>query len=724
MPDVLDRRAGCRRFQNTPYLPFLETLRASFQIDDGASVLLIREKLHQGIHALEPMLAGFLPYLEELLGLPTQGEALIPLHPHLKQWKTFEALRAVTAAESQRRPQVIVIEDLHWLDKTSEDYLAFLVDSLVGMPVLLLTTYRPGYVVRWAAKTSYTQIALDRLTRPEVEDLLRALLGTDARLDPLKQLLHERTEGNPFFLEESVRMLVESQAVVGEPGAYRPAGPVQTIQVPATVQAVLAARIDRLPEEEKQLLQTAAVIGKQVPLALLQAVADQPEGSLQRGLARLQTAEFLYDMGVLPRVQYAFTHALTHEVAYGSLLHERRRSLHARVIDAIETVYADRLADWHDQLAHHVVRGEVWSKAPAYFRQDPGRAFSGLDALPWWRGEHERAVASCQRDLGVAAEYKNFAFQVGMQFLLGQAYHALGDYPRAIDVLKRNVVSLDGDLLRESFHLPAPASVLSRAWLAWCLAECGEFSEGLAVAEEAVETAGSVGHLYGLIVARFSLGILSLQQGELPQAIGVLERGLTVSQTEKLPQLFPLLAVPLGAAYALDGRLTEAIPLLEEAVERAAAMHCMGTQARRLAWLGEVYLLAGGAEDALAYAHRALDLARVHREQGQVAWSLWLLGKLHAQQDPPVVERATPYYRQALTLAADLRMCPLLARGHLDRGLLCTRIGQLEQARADLSAAVDLLQTMEMARWLPQAQAALGRKGGGENTGRSDPALC
>ncbi len=698
--------------QNTPYLPIVEILRASFQVEEGDTPLQIREKLRQGIHSLDLTLATFLPYLEALCGLPTEDAAIAPLHPHIKQWKTFEALWALTVAGSQRRPHVVVVEDLHWLDKTSEDYLSFLVESLAGIPLLLLTTHRPGYAVGWAAKTYYTQIALDRLTPPEVEELLRVLLGTDIRLDPLKQLLHERTEGNPFFLEESVRMLIDTQAVVGEPGAYRPARPAQTMQVPATVQAVLAARIDRLPEEEKQLLQTAAVIGRQVPLALLQAVAGHPEESLQHRLARLQAAEFLYDIGMLPQVQYAFTHALTHEVAYGSLLHERRRSLHAKTIDAIETVYADRLAEWHDQLAHHVVRGEVWRKAPAYFRPDPMRAFSGLETLPWWRGEHERAAAAFQRDLGVAAEYKNFGFQVVSQFLLGQAYHAMGDYPRAIDILKRNVISLEGDMLLEPFHLPAPVAVLSRAWLAWCLAECGEFEEGRAVAEEAVETAESAGHLYGLIVARFGLGMLSLQQGELPQAIAALERGLTITQTEQLPPLFPLLAAPLGMAYALDGRLTEAVPLLQEAVERAAAMHCMGAQARRLSWLGETYHLAGWPEDALAYAHRALDLARAYNERGHAAWSLWLLGKLYAHQQPPAIEQATTSYRQALSLAAELRMFPLLARGHFDRGLLFTRLGQREQARADLATAVDLLQMMAMQRWLLQAQAALAQVGG------------
>ena len=479
--------------------------------------------------------------MDELFGLSAEDELLTQLHPHLKQWKTFEALRALTMAGSQRRPHVIVIEDLHWLDKTSEEYLTFLIESLAGTPVLLLTTYRPGYAVRWAAKTYYTQIALDRLTRQAIEELLQALLGTDPRIVPLKQLLMERTEGNPFFLEESVRMLAESLVLAGVRGAYRLVKPFQTIRVPATVQAVLAARIDRLPAEDKHLLQTAAVIGKQTPLALLQAVVGQPEDALRRGLAHLQAAEFVYDMGLFPDVQYAFTHALTHEVAYGSLLQERRRALHARIIETIETLYADRLAEWRDWLAYHVVRGEVWSKAPAYFHLSIMSVSLCLEASLWWQGEHERAVELGHHEITIAAEFKNFGLQIWAHFYLGQGYHAMGDYPQAIDFLRRSVASLEGDLQRERFDMPGLPSVLSRSWLVWCLAEQGRFSEGVTYGEEALQIAENVDHRYSLIVACLGLGVLYLQTGEPQRAIAVLERGVALSQAERLPQLFPLM---------------------------------------------------------------------------------------------------------------------------------------------------------------------------------------
>jgi class 3 adenylate cyclase/tetratricopeptide (TPR) repeat protein len=696
--------------QNTPYLPLLEILRTNFQIEDGDVSLQLREKLRRGVRELDASLEGFLPYLGGLFGLPIEDERLTSLHPHLRQWKTFEALRTLTIAGTRRCPHVIVIEDLHWLDKTSEEYLTFLIETLAGTPVLVLTTYRPGYAVRWAAKTYYTQVALDRLTPQEIGELLQALLGADPRLTPLMQLLMERTEGNPFFLEESVRMLAESRVLAGERGAYRLLKPLHTIQVPATVQAVLAARIDRLPAEDKHLLQIAAVVGKQFPVALLQEVAEQPSDALQRGLAQLQAAEFWYDVGLFPDLQYAFTHTLTHEVAYSSLLQERRRTLHARIIKAIETLYPDRLADWRDHLAHHVVRGEVWSKAPTYFRQALVTSSpASMGSSFWWSGEHERAVELGQRDLPIFAEFKNFPFQIMTHFIIGQANHALGHYPRAIDFLLRNVTSLEGDLQRERFDMPGLASVLSRTWLAWCLAEQGRFTEGVTYGKAALQIAEHVDHRYSLVFACSGLGLLYLQKGQAQSAIALLERGVVLSQTEGLSQAFPLVAGPLGAAYALAGRMAEATRTLEEAVNRAETMNFMGIQARRIAWLGEAYLLAGRIDEARPLAERALDLARAYKERGHEAWSLHLLAQSYAQHQPPALDSAEAVYRQALALAAEHGMAPLQAHSHLGLGMLYARSSQPQEAHAELSSAVELFRVLGMRRWLLPAEEVLAQ---------------
>src|SRR5262249_7709798 len=251
-----------------------------------------------------------------------------------------------------------------------------LVGSLPTARLVLLVNYRPEYQHGWGSKTYYSQFCLDPLPPASADALLQALLGHDPSLVPLKQLLIERTAGNPFFLEETVRTLVETQVLVGAPGTYRLARDLPTIQVPATVQAVLAARIDRLPLEAKHLLQTAAVIGHEVPLALLQAIADCSEEALHRSLTQLQGAGVLYETRLFPEREHTFKHALTHEVAYSSLLQEQRRGLHARIVAAMEDLYADPLAEQVDRLAHHALRGEVWDKAVAYCRQAGARAMT------------------------------------------------------------------------------------------------------------------------------------------------------------------------------------------------------------------------------------------------------------------------------------------------------------------------------------------------------------
>jgi predicted ATPase len=224
---------------------------------------------------------------------------------------------------------------------------------------------------------------------------LHALLGDDASLQPLKKMLIERTEGNPFFLEESVRTFVETQVLVGEPEAYRLAQNLPALQVPPTVQAVLAARIDRLPPDDKRLLQTAAVIGTAVPLPLLQAIAEMSEDALYSGLAHLQAAEFVYETSLFPERVYTFKHALTHDVAYGSLLQERRRVLHAGIVGALETLAADRLAEHSERLAHHAYRAELWDKALHYGQQAGARAMA-RSASREAAGYFEQALVALQ----------------------------------------------------------------------------------------------------------------------------------------------------------------------------------------------------------------------------------------------------------------------------------------------------------------------------------------
>src|SRR5262245_55042984 len=353
----------------TPYLPVIDLLKAYFQLEDRDDGRRMREKLTGRLLTLDPTLGPTLSAFLALLEVPVEDAAWQALDPAQRRQRTLDALRRLLLRESQVQPLLLVFENLHWIDVETQAFLDGLVESLPAARLLLLVNYRPEYQHGWSTKTYYTQLRLDPLPPASAEALLQSLLGNDAVLEPLKARLIERTQGNPFFLEESVRTLVESQVLVGAQGAYRLARALPSIQVPATVQAVLAARIDRLPPEEKQLLQTAAVIGTEVPLPLLQTIAEVSEETLRLGLTHLQAAEFLYETRLFPEHEYTFKHALTQQVAYETLLQERRRALHARIVEALETLVGERVAEQVERLAHHALQGEVWDKARAYCRQ-------------------------------------------------------------------------------------------------------------------------------------------------------------------------------------------------------------------------------------------------------------------------------------------------------------------------------------------------------------------
>ena len=363
----------------TPYLPLVDLLKAYFKIQDRDNQREIREKVTGKLLTLDEALKSTLPALLTLLDVAIDDNDWQGLDPAERRRRTLDAVKRVLLRESQVQPLLVVFEDLHWIDSETQAFLDSLIESVPTARFLMLVNYRPENQHGWGSKTYYSQIRIDPLPPESAMEVLGALLGDDRALLPLKDLLIARTEGTPFFLEESVRTLVEMNVLAGERGNYRLAKPIESIQVPASVQAVLAARIDRLTLKAKQLLQCASVIGKDFPFALLQGVAELSEENLRRELGHLQAAEFIYETRLFPDLEYTFKHALTHEVAYGSLLQDRRRTHHARIVEAIEKLYSDRISEQIELLAHHAFRGELWEKAVDYLHQ-AGKKAAGHSA--------------------------------------------------------------------------------------------------------------------------------------------------------------------------------------------------------------------------------------------------------------------------------------------------------------------------------------------------------
>ena len=358
----------------TPYFPVIELLKRYAQIEDADDPRTRRARLTGQVLTLDEALQDTLPPLLALLDALPEDSPFRQLEPPQRRQHTLAALKRLLLRESQEQPLLLIFEDLHWIDAETQALLDSLVESLPTARLLLLVNYRPEYQHGWGSKTYYTQLRLDPLPPASADEFLHALLGNDPSLASLKPLLIARTEGNPFFLEESVRTLVETGVLVGEPGAYRLTRPLDGLQVPATVQAVLAARIDRLPPEEKRLLQTAAVIGTDVPLPCCGPLQSCPRPCCTVAWRTCRRRSSCMRPACSPSQVYTFKHALTHEVAYGSLLLERRRVLHARLVEALEALAPDRKAEQVERLAHHALRGEVWDKAVTYCQQAGARA--------------------------------------------------------------------------------------------------------------------------------------------------------------------------------------------------------------------------------------------------------------------------------------------------------------------------------------------------------------
>jgi tetratricopeptide (TPR) repeat protein len=322
-------------------------------------------------------------------------------------------------------------------------------------------------------------------------------------------------------------------------------------------------------------------------------------------------------------------------------------------------------------------------------------------------GDAPRAHTASRRALASGADLGDIGLQAIASFCLGEAYHALGEYGQAIEVLRENLQLLQGVPRFERFGMGTIVAVAAGTWLAWGLAEQGAFAEGLAFGDEALQIAEAADHPLSVVTASFGVGLLSLRKGDPPKAIPVLERGLRLCQDLEIGGWFVDVAPVLGAAYLQSGRLAGALPLLERAVERAVSIRHIFWQALRESWLSEAYLLSGRVEKALRLAEQALKHAQDRQERGYQAWVLRLLGEIHAQQDSLAVAQAETYYRQALALAEALGMRPLQAHCHRGLGTLYAKIGRLKQARAELSTAIELYRAMDMTFWLPEAEATL-----------------
>jgi class 3 adenylate cyclase/tetratricopeptide (TPR) repeat protein len=691
--------------RSLPYLPLIALLRDVFGIVAEDEQDVRHRKMADRVAALDPALEDAVPYLLHLLGASDLASPVRQMDAGIRRRRTFDAVKRLLHAESVRRPMVLVFEDLQWIDGETQAMLDTLVDGVVATQCLLLVNYRPEYQHRWGRKTYYTQLSLEALDSTDGSQMLRTLLGDDPELDGIKRLIVEKSEGNPFFIEEIVQALFDRQILVRRPTGVAVTSPL-TIQIPETVQGVLAARIDRLPDRERQVLQTLAVIGRAFSLDLAEEVVDVSDDDLQDALADLQDAEFIYERPTMAGTRYTFKHALTQVVAYESLLGHTRRELHERVAEAIEALHPTRLEDYYGELAHHFQLGGNARKAVGFLQLTAGQAVQ--------RSAHKDAVEQLTTALGLLAELpegpERLQREVAIQVALGPPLALTRGYgdPEVGRSLRRARA-----LCEQVGATPQLFPVLFGLW-AFNLVR-GELRTAHELGTRLLEIAEGTANSELLLEAHRALGATTWAVGELAQARQHLEAGIRLYDVDAHAQH----AVVFGQDPGVSCLSYQAIVLwhlghpdaaeqtAEEAVGLAGRIGHPFSQAFALDMAAAVHQFRRQPERTLELAERAVAVSTEH---GFPMWSAfgrmqraWALA--HHRRDEVSVEDL----HQALAAwrATGAGIC-----GPYLLGMIAEACGEFDEPAGGLpliAEALDAVDSSGEVFWEPELHRLRGR---------------
>jgi class 3 adenylate cyclase/tetratricopeptide (TPR) repeat protein len=590
----------------TSYLPLIDLLRRYFQIQDRDTEQQARERVGRKLLALgDEKLLAQLPLLTGALGISVSDDGWANIHPFERQTLIFDAFKRLLIRESQDQPLCLVIEDMHWIDTETQTFLEMLLENISTARILLLVNYRPEYEDRWTEKNYFSQLRIDPLAAVNADELLDALLGSGVDLLPIKKRLIEASQGNPLFLEECVRTLTESGVLDRASGQVRSVESLPADFIPGTIGALLAARIDRLPPELKEVLQCAAVIGNDIKEALLEAVSGIAQPDLRRAVHDLRAAEFLYEKTSFPETEYAFKHTMTREVAYTSLLRERRAILHARAARSLEALAAERPDEQVERLADHAEKGAIWDKAIEYLQRSGLKAYSlyaNADAARFF----ERALTVLKK---LPETPDNLRQAVDLRFELRNSLLPSYDTDRIVRTLDELDPILErlGDKQRSAQYA---AFRCNHHFL------IGQQRRAIEFGQTGVRLARECGDRVVLGQSLFRLAQSFHALGEYRQAISLLEQGLEFNANELRHDRHNLNIIP-----SVLNRTWLAIALVECGDFGAGMKHarCALEVAERaehqlsefLGWLSIGYILShkGEIAGAVGALERGLDLS-------------------------------------------------------------------------------------------------------------------
>jgi len=667
-----------------PYLPLVDILGSYFDLKESDREFIVKKKIGDRTAWLGDGARDMMSPLYDILSLTVDDPEYLRLEPLQRRDRIFEAIRNLLLGESQRRPLVLAVEDLHWIDRTSEDFLTYFIDWLASSRMMLIVLYRPEYTHRWGSKSYYSQIGVGQLSTKTSAQLVESILEEGEVVPELSELVLSRASGNPLFLEELTRSLLENGSIQRKDHQYVLTRRAAEIPVPDSLQGIISARMDRLEENLKRTMQVASVIGRDFAFRVLQTITGMQE-ELKSQLLILQGLEFIYEKSLFPELEYIFKHALTQEVAYNSLLYRRRQELHQKIGQAAEMLYADRLDEFYEMLAYHYSKGENAEKAYHYLRlsgDKAGRRYSNREAFRYYRDAIKILDGMPQTD-----ENKRRGIEVRIAANLPMLALA---YPEdSLQVLK------DGErLARELADERGLAQIC-------CLIGCCSFFRGdpleaIRYSESSFEMAEKIGDVAIMASSAFDLGQSYQTTGELnriaevlPGVISLIES--TGRQAESFGRGFNIYSQLLGQygqALGTTGSYQQGAALCEKAVRYAEELNDPYSLAFIEFGYGTILLMRGDAKGALAHFLKARELAE-HAQitfmlgyiWNQLGWSYYMLRDLPA---------ALEHMEKGLELLIEANNPVLLSASYHGVGMVLCDLGDLTRAKENLQKSLEL----------------------------------
>jgi class 3 adenylate cyclase/tetratricopeptide (TPR) repeat protein len=601
--DVTFLEGRCLSYStNVVYHPIIDLLQSTFDIQEGDDDDLITEKVERGLKELGADEATTLPFILELLSVKDSGIESLELSPEARKDRTLESLRIVVLKGSEVRPLIMAVEDLHWVDKSSEDAFKILLDAISGAQVLLIFTYRPEFVHTWGAKSYHNQVNLNRLSNHETLGMAAHILGTEGIGYDLEELILQKTEGIPFFVEEFLKSLRDLEMIEWRDSGYYLARDIQEVAIPSTIQDVIMARVDALTEGAKNVLQTGSAIGREFSCELIKRVTGVPQPEITSYLSALRDSELLYERGIFPQATYIFRHSLTQEVAYGSLLLKRRNEIHEKIGQAIEDLYPDRPEEFCELLAHHYSRSDNLDKAYYYLKSSGDKAarnYSNWEAFRFYK-----AAIDVLGKLPDTGENRRKGIDIRLAMYLPM--RCIGYPEDSLQILQ------DGERLAIELDDQRSLSIIYTMFAVLFIQTGG--TQATEYGEKAFQAAESVQDLELMAPTGFDLCIAYLMAGELPKVINLAPAVIdlcekTQRESETFGRgwnLYSALMAVYGHATGGLGNFKEGEALLEKALNFALGINDLVSIGLVETQYASLFAIKGDGENAIKHAVNAV----------------------------------------------------------------------------------------------------------------------